>query len=193
MHSSHSTHGGDLKKDTVAIIGATLDLQEKVVMQAMTPMDKVFTLSLDAKLDEKLLRQIFATGHSRIPVYEEVDIPVSVFNAITEERNISASGNEGTTRVKKIVGILLVKKCVLLDAKGASPSFVPVVLGSFCCLIKSPAGIPIRDLPLNKVPFVPRDEPLLGMLDRFQEGRSHMAIVSRYSVAKVSLLRSEKS
>jgi len=33
MHSSHAIHGGDLKTDTVTIIGATLDLQEKVVKQ----------------------------------------------------------------------------------------------------------------------------------------------------------------
>lgn len=33
MHSSHATHGGDLRTDTVTIIGATLDLQEKVVRQ----------------------------------------------------------------------------------------------------------------------------------------------------------------
>lgn len=45
---------------------------------------------------------------------------------------------------------------------------------------------PLRKIPLNKVPFVPNNEPLLGMLDKFQEGRSHMAIVSRYSVDKVS-------
>jgi metal transporter CNNM len=37
MHSSLSSHGGDLKNDTVTIIGATLDLQEKVVMQVRTP------------------------------------------------------------------------------------------------------------------------------------------------------------
>jgi metal transporter CNNM len=33
MHSNMSSHGGDLKTDTVTIIGATLDLQEKVVKQ----------------------------------------------------------------------------------------------------------------------------------------------------------------
>ena len=31
---------------------------------------------------------------------------------------------------------------------------------------------------------MPNNEPLLGILDRFQEGRSHMAIVSRYSVER---------
>jgi metal transporter CNNM len=35
MHSSISSHGGDLKTDTVTIIGATLDLQEKVVKQVI--------------------------------------------------------------------------------------------------------------------------------------------------------------
>ena len=38
MHSSHATHGGDLKLDTVTIIGATLDLQEKVVKQVRIPL-----------------------------------------------------------------------------------------------------------------------------------------------------------
>lgn len=37
MHGSHEAHGGDLKTDTVTIIGATLDLQEKVVRQASIP------------------------------------------------------------------------------------------------------------------------------------------------------------
>ena len=35
---------------------------------------------------------------------------------------------------------------------------------------------------LNKVNFVPQNESLLGILDRFQEGRSHMAMVSRLSL-----------
>jgi metal transporter CNNM len=36
MHSHGALHGGDLKTDTVTIIGATLDLQEKVVKQVHT-------------------------------------------------------------------------------------------------------------------------------------------------------------
>jgi metal transporter CNNM len=35
MHHSQGAHGGDLKADTVTIIGATLDLQEKVVSQVI--------------------------------------------------------------------------------------------------------------------------------------------------------------
>jgi metal transporter CNNM len=47
----------------------------------------------------------------------------------------------------------------------------------------------VRNLPLHKVPFVAQNEPLLGILDKFQEGRSHMAIVTRTSVEKASSLK----
>jgi metal transporter CNNM len=83
-------------------------------------------------------------------------------------------------RVKKIIGILLVKQCVLLDPKGEQ--------GQISDLFDSSDMIdatPLRKIPLNKVPFVPNNEPLLGILDKFQEGGSHMAIVSRFSVEKV--------
>lgn len=148
MHSSHATHGGDLRNDTVTIIGATLDLQEKVVRQAMTPISDVFMLSIDSLLDYDLLKQICLTGHSRVPVYEELEV----------------NGH----KLKKIIGILLVKQCVLLDPKDA---------------------IPLRKIPLNKVPFIPNNEPLLGLLDKFQEGRSHIAIVSRFSVEKAASVK----
>ncbi|KDR71746.1 hypothetical protein GALMADRAFT_253492 [Galerina marginata CBS 339.88] len=168
MHSSHATHGGDLKNDTVAIIGATLDLQEKVVRQAMTPISDVFMLSIDSKLDYALLKKICQTGHSRVPVYEEVEVPISVVAAADDALLPEGVQKQRTMKVKKIIGILLVKQCVLLDPKDATP---------------------LRRIPLNKVPFVPNNEPLLGILDKFQEGRSHMAIVSRFSVDRAASVK----
>jgi metal transporter CNNM len=50
-------------------------------------------------------------------------------------------------------------------------------------------AIPLRRIPLNKVPFVPNNMPLLGILDKFQEGKSHMAIVSRFSVEKAASVK----
>jgi metal transporter CNNM len=47
----------------------------------------------------------------------------------------------------------------------------------------------VRSLPLHRVPSVAQNEPLLGILDKFQEGRSHMAIVTRTSVEKASSLK----
>lgn len=48
---------------------------------------------------------------------------------------------------------------------------------------------PVRKIPLNKVPLVPHNEPLLGILDKFQDGRSHMAIVSRFSVERAASVK----
>ncbi|KIK57000.1 hypothetical protein GYMLUDRAFT_247274 [Collybiopsis luxurians FD-317 M1] len=163
MHSSASAHGGDLKTDTVAIIGATLDLQEKVVSQAMTPIGNVFMLPIDSILDFNLLKRIVDSGHSRVPVYEEIDVPISLNVAAGVEKNVLP-----TQKLQRIIGILLVKQCVLLDPKDA---------------------IPIRNLQLNRVPFIPQNESLLGLLDKFQEGRSHMAIVSRFSVEKAKSVK----
>ena len=69
----------------------------------MTPIRGVFMLHIDARLDYEVLRRICATGHSRVPVYEEVDVPAA----------------RGTERAKRIIGILLVKQCILLDPEGA--------------------------------------------------------------------------
>lgn len=129
MHSSIGEYGGDLKTDTVTIIGGALDLQEKVVKQAMTPIEDVFMLSLDAKLDYETLRKICLTGHSRIPVYEEVEVSATTVGVhssgvdssdaidgepvVVERRSFSTQQRRPhiqTIKVKKIVGILLVKQ-----------------------------------------------------------------------------------
>lgn len=132
-------------------------------------------LPIDTRLDYETLRRVCESGHSRVPVYEEVEVKV------------------GTPKlVKKIVGILLVKQCVLLDPKGNFPSL-------HCPSSQPGSGsslyfhfseeTPLRSLPLNKVPSVPFDEPLLGILDRFQEGRSHIAIVSLYSKGRAASVK----
>lgn len=50
---------------------------------------------------------------------------------------------------------------------------------------------PIRSLRLNHVISVPMNLPLLQMLDRFQEGRSHMVIVSRHSEEEAQEVKRE--
>lgn len=138
MHATESPLGGDLRTDTVTIIGATLDLQDKTVRQAMTPIEKVFMLSINAKLDYETLRKICETGHSRIPVYEdtEVTVPGDVAEAamaldrsivkvpMSAPRKYNMGGIQKSPptmvklMVKKVIGILLVKQCVLLDPEG---------------------------------------------------------------------------
>lgn len=83
----------------------------------MTPINDVFMLSIDSKLDYETLRKICATGHSRVPVYEEVEVPTS---GVIEARNkagatipVGSDGRvgDGTTMiVKRIIGVFLVKQ-----------------------------------------------------------------------------------
>ena len=75
---------------------------------------------------------------------------------------------------------------MLLDPSGTSicRSATPDVIH-----LSPTDAIPLRQITLNKVLFVPNNEPLLGLLDKFQEGRSHMAIVSRFSVSKAKSVK----
>jgi len=150
----------------------------------MTPISDVFMLSIDSKLNYALLKKICLTGHSRVPVYEEVDVPVTMSDENLFEGVPHEDRQQRTQKVKRIVGILLVKQCVLLDPKGLYPRSNSVVF-RLLDTYNNIDATPLRNIPLNKVPFVPNNEPLLGILDKFQEGRSHMAIVSRFSVEKV--------
>ena len=203
MHEAAGGHGGDLKHDTVTIVGGALDMQEKVAKQAMTPIERVNMIPLTARLDYPTLDRIVRSGHSRIPVYQDLNVSRSESGAGTPNRGETVSSrisrslgltqqvalpeapsigdgaelernpladdsralySQPTTLEpkvhRKIVGALLVKQCVLLDPEDA---------------------VPVSEMLINALPTVPWDEPLLNVLNVFQEGRSHMAIVSPHS------------
>ncbi|EHS64396.1 uncharacterized protein PGTG_22227 [Puccinia graminis f. sp. tritici CRL 75-36-700-3] len=95
LHARKSEHGGDLAEDVVTIIGSAIDLQERVVQDLMNALDHCFMLNIDTQLNYKTMSAILTSGHSRIPVYENVITP------------------SGTGR--KIVGALLTKQLILID------------------------------------------------------------------------------
>jgi metal transporter CNNM len=80
---------------TCALIPACVITPLTEASQAMTKIENVFMLSIDAKLDYETLGKVCATGHSRIPVFEEVELHAP------DGQNLKA---------KKIVGVLLVKQ-----------------------------------------------------------------------------------
>lgn len=84
-----------LREDEVLIIKGALEMRNKTVKDTFTPMDKVYMVNIDAKLDEELMEELLRRGHSRVPVYE------------------------GTRN--EIVGLLLVKNLIKLDPDDATP------------------------------------------------------------------------
>ena len=53
----------------VGFCAGALDLTNKIAYKSMTPLEKVFMLSTDDKLDRETMGAVLASGHSRIPVY----------------------------------------------------------------------------------------------------------------------------
>lgn len=79
-----------LTADEVQVIQGALDMATKTAESAMTPLSKVFAVSLDAAITEEMLRIIIERGHSRVPVYE------------------------GSNKAN-VVGVILVKELVLAE------------------------------------------------------------------------------
>ncbi len=132
LHKSMGDVGQQLNTDEVTIISAVLDLKEKSVGTIMTPMDKVFTMSLDDVLDEETMDDILVRGYSRIPVHHP--------------------DNDSN-----FVGMLLVKMLITYDPEDAKP---------------------VRDFALATLPETRPDTSCLDIINFFQEGKSHMIMVS---------------
>ncbi|CAG8640569.1 2136_t:CDS:2 [Paraglomus brasilianum] len=144
-HETSTDRGGDLVSDTVTIIQGALDLQEKTVESAMTPMSETFMMPYDAIIDRKTMEQIAKEGHSRIPVYRE-------------------------TR-ENIIGLLLVKVTY--------PWYnTRVTWQQKSYIVNLTLRKPLYKFEIYPVPHVNADVPSFDMLNTFQEGRSHMAIVT---------------
>lgn len=52
------------------ILSAALEWQDKTAKEVMTPLEKCFTLNVEALLDKDLLKLIYTQGYSRVPIYE---------------------------------------------------------------------------------------------------------------------------
>lgn len=134
LHRSMGEAGQRLHADEVTIISAVLDLKEKSVGSIMTPMDDVFTLSLDDVLDEVTMDDILSQGYSRVPVHHP--------------------DND-----ENFVGMLLVKMLITYDPEDAKP---------------------VREFALATLPETRPDTSCLDIVNFFQEGKSHMVLVSNH-------------
>lgn len=134
LHKTLGEAGEQLNSDEVTIISAVLDLKEKAVGSIMTPMDDVFTMSVDTVLDEQTMDVILSQGYSRIPIHAP-DNPVN------------------------FVGMLLVKMLITYDPDDRKR---------------------VRDFALATLPETRPETSCLDIVNFFQEGKSHMVLVSEY-------------
>lgn len=69
LHVTKDHH--DLEKDEVDVISGVLGYKKKLAKDVMTKLEDVFCISADSFLDFKTMREIYNSGFSRIPVYED--------------------------------------------------------------------------------------------------------------------------
>lgn len=62
-----------LSEDEATIISSVLDLNDKSVEDIMTPLEDIYSLASDVKLNHAVVDQILVSGHSRIPVHHPGD------------------------------------------------------------------------------------------------------------------------
>jgi metal transporter CNNM len=99
----------------------------------MTPINEIFSIDINSKLDRDLMTLILEKGHSRVPVYYE------------EPTNI--------------IGLVLIKNLLTIDPE---------------------EELPVKSVTIRKIPRVPEMMPLYDILNEFQKGHSHMAVVVRH-------------
>lgn len=59
-----------LRDDEVLIIQGALEMRNKTVEDDYTPLDSVYMLDINRKLDKVTMKEISEKGHSRVPVYD---------------------------------------------------------------------------------------------------------------------------
>eukprot|EP00171_Calliarthron_tuberculosum_P003689 IDg3689t1 len=128
---------GALTQDESLIIQGTLNFSQRCVNDVLTKAENVFSLDVDAILNERTLQLIVDAGHSRVPLYDG--------------------------RPDNIVCLLLVKQLILVDKNHHLP--IRALIASrtrrrVAPVLECSAGTPIADV-----------------LNKFQEGQSHLAIV----------------
>ncbi|KAF8046974.1 hypothetical protein N665_3284s0004 [Sinapis alba] len=116
IHGEAAGKGGELTHDETTIISGALDLTAKTAREAMTPIESIFSLDMNSKLDWEAMDKIQTRGHSRIPVYSD--------------------------NPKNVVGLLLVKS--LLTVRPESDTLVSTV--GIRHIPRVPADMPLYDI-----------------------------------------------
>jgi metal transporter CNNM len=103
-----------IAKQELRIMTGALELHRLKVKDIMLPLDEVYMLSTDTKLDSETLSSILQAGHSRVPVYQN--------------------------HPHNIRGMLLIKRLIVLNPEekrevGSLPLLEPLVVGTECSLL----------------------------------------------------------
>lgn len=70
LHAQQHGAESGLEQGDVDLLFGAMDMHEKTVADVMTPIGDIFMLEASERINDELLQRVWATGHSRIPVYK---------------------------------------------------------------------------------------------------------------------------
>ena len=94
------------------ILIAALDLKNRSLAQAMTPISSAFMLDINQNLDENLKKLIYQEGYSRIPIYEGVRENIV---GILMARDLILTNIDNTLFSIKQLSSILVRDVIAID------------------------------------------------------------------------------
>ncbi|POW20585.1 hypothetical protein PSHT_03332 [Puccinia striiformis] len=142
-----------LNEDEVTIISAVLDLSSKTIVDIMTPIEETFTLGEDSILDEKTVTELVSEGYSRVPIHQA-----------GHDRNF----------IGCYCQLFQFTSLILMSNIHLHPSYSVKHLISY----DPEDAKPVRDFQLSNLPEGSPEMTCLEALNFFQQGRSHMLLVS---------------
>ena len=167
LHKSLGELSERLNQDEVTIITAVLDLKDKPVSEVMTR--EVVVCSEATSVDD--IMEMMTNGRFRhLPVVEEsrlVGIVSIGEDHILDEKTMDNILSSGYSRIPiyragnptDFVGMLLVKTLITYDPEDR---------------------IPVREVPLGAIVETRPETSCLDIINFFQEGKSHMVLVSNH-------------
>lgn len=155
LHGEDTNPGG-LTKDEVSIIHGALSLPSRHCIDAYTPLEKIFMLSSDARLDRATMKLILKRGYSRIPVHAR------------DDRDDIIGILMGTSSV--LCGLMLLFNLFMSIEALTRIAVLHVILVKQLIMMDPDAAIKIMDVPIYPVPYVFDCSGLVEVLNLFQEG-----------------------
>ncbi|CAL8177061.1 unnamed protein product [Prunus armeniaca] len=166
MHGNEAGKGGELTHDETTIIAGALELSEKTASDAMTPIAETFAIDINAKLDRFImLSALEQNSHLLLTIYLMFQFATLTYANHTHRNLMNLILEKGHSRVPvyyeeptNIIGLVLVKNLLTVNPE---------------------EEVPVKSVTVRRIPRVPETLPLYDILNEFQKGHSHMAIVVR--------------
>ncbi|KAJ9469195.1 Protein MAM3 [Diplonema papillatum] len=112
-------HEDRLVQSEFKMISRALDLQKTEVESIMTPEDKTYKLDINEMLTEERLTEIWQTGHSRIPITE---------NVVDPETQIGKESYVGIMYTKDLITVRIEDKITVKQILGFYNRGLPLML-----------------------------------------------------------------